>query len=53
MDTQALNIFKPPPIFVRGIGDIRVVRNALMNMIVSDNFLFKTSPSSLKIVIKH
>lgn len=48
-ETHPQSIKKPPPIFVRGIGNITKLKNKLSKLIGSENFFFKASLNSLKI----
>lgn len=46
---QPTKIKLPPPIFVRGILDFVGFRNQLIDLIGSENFIFKSSTNNLKI----
>ena len=46
---QPAKIKLPPPIFVRGILDFVGFRNQLIDLIGSENFIFKSSTNNLKV----
>lgn len=46
---QPAKIKLPPPIFIRGILDFVGFRNQLINLIGSENFVFKSSTNNLKV----
>lgn len=48
-EDQPVKIKLPPPIFVRGILDFVGLRNQLVVLIGSENFIFKSSTNNLKI----